>query len=56
MMYFLHGKQKSPGYKNLHVTAMRSLSYELKIPLMNSFSQSISTGIFPDKMKSFTYI
>ena len=26
--------------------------HELKIPLMNIFSQSLSTGIFPDKMKT----
>ena len=25
--------------------------HELKIPLMNIFSQSLSKGIFPDKMK-----
>ena len=29
-----------------------SMNYrELTIPLMNIFSQSLSTGIFPDKMK-----
>ena len=25
--------------------------HELKTPLMNTFSQSLSTGIFPDKVK-----
>ena len=42
---------KSPGYDNLWVNAIRSMYHELKIPLMNIFSQSLWTGIFPDKMK-----
>ena len=42
---------KSPGYDNLHVNVIRSIYLKLKIPLMNIFSQSLSTGIFPDKMK-----
>ena len=42
---------KSPGYDNLHAIVIRSMYHELKILLMNIFSQSLSTGIFPDKMK-----
>ena len=42
---------KSPGYDSLHVIVIRSMYHELKILLMNIFSQSLSTGIFPDKMK-----
>ena len=42
---------KSAGYDNLHAIVIRSMYHELKILLMNIFSQSLSTGIFPDKMK-----
>ena len=42
---------KNPGCDNLHVNVIRSMYHELKIPLMNIFSQSLSTGIIPDKMK-----
>ena len=42
---------KSPGYDNLHVNVIRNMYHELIIPLMNVFSQSLSTRIFPDKMK-----
>ena len=37
----------------LHVNVIRTMYHELKIPLMNIFSQSLLTGIFPDKMKIF---
>ena len=33
------------------MNVIRSMYHELKIPLMNIFSQSLSTGIFPEKMK-----
>ena len=33
------------------MSTIRSMYHELKIPLMNIFSQSLSTGIFPEKMK-----
>ena len=42
---------KNPGRDNLHVNVIRSMYHELKIPLINIFSQSLSTGIIPDKMK-----
>ena len=56
--FFALKTNKSPGYDNLHVNVIRSMCQELKIPLMSIFSQSLSTGIFPDKMKivSFIYI
>ena len=49
--FFALKTNKSPGYDNLHVNAIKSMYHELKIPLMNIFSQYLSTGIFPDKMK-----
>ena len=49
--FFTLKTNKSPGYDNLHVNVIRSMYHELKIPLMNIFSQSLSTGIFPEKMK-----
>ena len=33
------------------MNVIRSMYHELKIPLMNIFSRSLSTGIFPEKMK-----
>ena len=49
--FFTLKTNKSPGYDNLHVNVIRHMYHELKIPLMNIFGQSLSTGIFPDKMK-----
>ena len=49
--FFTLKTNKSPGYDNLHVNIIRSMYHELKIPLMNIYSQSLSTGIFPGKMK-----
>ena len=42
---------KSLGYDNLHVNVIKSMYHELKTPLMNIFSQFLSTGIFPEKLK-----
>ena len=42
---------KSPGYNKLQVNVIRKFYHELKIPLMNIFSLSLKTGIFPEKMK-----
>ena len=42
---------KCPGYDSLHVNVIRSMYHELKVKLMNIVSQSLSAGIFPDKMK-----
>ena len=49
--FFKLKRNKSAGYDNLHVNVIRSMCHELKIILRNIFSQSLSTGIFPDKMK-----
>ena len=57
--FFTFETNKSPGYGNFHGNLIRSMYHELKISLMNIYSQSLSTGIFPDKMKnykSFNYI
>ena len=42
---------KSLDYDNLPVNVIRSVYHELRIPSINIFSQSLSRGIFPDKMK-----
>ena len=49
--FFALKTNKSPGYDNLHANIIRSMYHELKIPLMNIFSQYLSIGIFTDKMK-----
>ena len=49
--FFALKTNKSPGNDNLHVNVIRKLYHELKIPLMNIFSQSLKKGIFPEKMK-----
>ena len=49
--FFTLKTNQSPGYDNLHVNVIKSMYHELKIPLMNIFSQFLSTGLFPDKMK-----
>ena len=49
--FFALKTNRSPGYENLHVNVIRKLYNELKIPLMNIFNLSLTTGIFPDKMK-----
>ena len=41
--FFILKTNKSPGHDNLHVNVIRSMYHEFKIPLMNSFSQSLST-------------
>ena len=50
-VFFTLKINKSPGYDKLHGSVIKSMYRELKIPLMNIFSQSLSTGIFQDKMK-----
>ena len=37
------------GYYKLHINVIRKLYHELKIPLMNIFSLSLKTGVFPEK-------
>ena len=48
--FFTLKTNRSTSY-NLYVKVIRNMYHELKIPLMDIFSQSLSTGIFPDKMK-----
>ena len=48
--FFTLKTNRSTSY-NLYVNVIRNMYHELKIPLMDIFSQSLSTGIFPDKMK-----
>ena len=50
-VFFTLKTNKSSDYDNLHVNVIRHMYHELKSPLMNIFGQSLSTGIFPDKMK-----
>ena len=42
---------KSSGYDHFYVNVIWSIYHELKNPLMNTFSQTLSIGIFPDKIK-----
>ena len=49
--FFKLKRNKSAGYDNLHVSVIRNMYHELKITSRNIFSQSLSTGIFPDKKK-----
>ena len=49
--FFTLKTNKCLGYDSLHVNVIRSMYHELKVKLMNIVSQSLSAGIFPDKMK-----
>ena len=51
MLFFTLQTNKSLGYDNWHVNVIKSMYHELKIPFLNIFSQSLSTGIFPGKMR-----
>ena len=42
---------KTPGYDNINVNVVQKIYEELKTPLMLTFNLSLSTGIFPDKIK-----
>ena len=42
---------KTPGYDNTNVNVVKKIYEELKTPLMRIFNLSLSTGIFPDKLK-----
>ena len=42
---------KSLGYDNFHVNVIRNMYHQLKVPLVNIFSQSLSRGISHDKME-----
>ena len=49
--FFTLKTNKYPGYNSLHVNVVSSIYHELKVQLMIIVSQSLSAGIFPDKMK-----
>ena len=42
---------ESLGYDNFHVNVIRNMYHQLKVPLVNIFSQSLSRGISHDKME-----
>ena len=49
--FFSLKPNKNPGYDNINVNVVKKISEELKTPLMRIFNLSLSTGIFPDKLK-----
>ena len=49
--FFTLKTNKSPCYDNLDVIVIWRMYHDLKTTLINIFSQSLSTGMFPDKMK-----
>ena len=42
---------KTPGYDNINVNVVKKIYEELKTPLMRIFNLSLSTGVFPVKLK-----
>ena len=42
---------KTPGYDDINVNVVTKIYEELKTPLMRTFNISLTTGIFPDKLK-----
>ena len=49
--FFSLKPNKTPGYDNINVNIVKKIYEELKTPLMRIFNLSLSTGIFPDKLK-----
>ena len=49
--FFSLKPNKTPGYNNINVNIVKKIYEELKTPLMRIFNISLSTGIFPDKLK-----
>ena len=49
--FFSLKPNKTPGYDNINVNVIKKIYEELKTPLMRTFNLSLSTGIFPDKLK-----
>ena len=43
---------KTPGYDNIDVNIVRKIFKKLKTPLMRIFNLSLTTGTFPDKLKT----
>ena len=42
---------KAPGYDNINVNVVKKIYEELKTPLIRIFNLSLSTGVFPVKLK-----
>ena len=49
--FFSLKPNKTPGYDNVNVNVVKKIHEQLKTPLMRVFNLSLSTGIFPDKLK-----
>ena len=49
--FFSIKPSKTPGYDNINVNVIKKIYEELKTSLMQIFNPSLSTGIFPDKIK-----
>ena len=49
--FFSLRPNKTLGYDNINVNVVKKIYEELKTPLMRIFNLSLSTGIFPDKLK-----
>ena len=49
--FFSLKPNKTPGYDDINVNVVKKMYKELKTPLMRIFNLSLSTGIFPDKLK-----
>ena len=43
---------KTPGYDSINANVIKKIYEELKTPLMHIFNLSLSTGIFPYKLKT----
>ena len=50
-IFFSLKSNKTSGYDNINVNVVKKIYEELKTPLMRIFNLSLSTGIFPDKLK-----
>ena len=49
--FFSLKANKTPGCDNINVNVVKKIYEELKTPLICIFNLSLSTGIFPDKLK-----
>ena len=49
--FFSLKPNKTPGYDHINVNVVKKIYEELKTPLMRIFNLSLSTEIFPDKLK-----
>ena len=49
--FFSLKPNKTPDYDNINVNVVKKVYRESKAPLMHIFNLSLSTGIFPNKLK-----